>query len=39
MAAQRAVERIVALLSSEQKSKWQELIGPPFPYDLPPLRR
>ncbi len=38
IAAERATQRIVDLLTAEQKAKWQELVGPPFAYDLPPPR-
>jgi hypothetical protein len=30
----RTIERILALLKPEQRSAWQELVGPPFEYDL-----
>ena len=37
-AADRAIERIVDLLTPEQKAKWHELVGDPFLHDLPPVR-
>jgi serine/threonine protein kinase len=38
LAADRAIRRIVDLLTVEQKTKWQELVGEPFDHDLPPPR-
>jgi serine/threonine protein kinase len=31
----RAVHRILALLTPEQKAKWEELVGPEFQHELP----
>ena len=36
--ADRAIQRIVELLTPEQRVKWRELVGAPFLHDLPPLR-
>jgi hypothetical protein len=31
----RTVHRILALLTPEQKAKWDELVGPEFQHELP----